>query len=852
MRLPQILIVYLFISFTNFSIAQIIETKLVASDRAPCDLFGGSVSISSEYIIIGAHGNDDNGSSSGSAYIFYNDPDLGWIEQIKLTPSDGVEGDFFGYSVAISGNWAIIGAPYSDDNGNQSGSAYVFYNHPNLGWIEQKKLTHSDRIAYSNFGLRIAMSGDYAIIGAPSQNDFTGSAYIFYNDPNSGWIEQCKLTASDGSIQDEFAHSVAITEGFTVVGADRKDIGNETNAGAAYIFYNDPATGWVEQKKITASDGAANDYFGISVAITNSYAIIGAHGYDDNGSYTGSAYIFYNDPTTGWIEQKKITASDGWKSNYFGISVAVLDNWAIIGASGNDDDFGSAYVFYNDPDLGWKEQKKLIPSDGLFGGNFCGSVGLSNDFILIGQDEEDLDEIGTAYVYSDYTTSPVSCEWGQIKRMPRITFGWMPEFSGCIPSNDDGRFIVYSDERTLDEVKDPRGPAYGSREEVWLIDAPSASLVQTLSLNGKKLTDIEAMADDGAGGFFICTSQSLRQDGTQNDNREKLFRYNDPGDTDTRNNFRDVLIYYFPFLKAFVDNPSKQNGIDVEGIAVDPKDDKMWFGLRGPLVDKDDPTKPGDYAVLLELDHPIRDWDIPNGKGIKEEDWWGFQWQPPRFLNLGSRGIRDLYFDIPTRRFFILAGKMDGNDVGYTPSSFLFEYSFTTEEVFYLMEIPQVDDGVPEQYRAFLNPSGLCEAEGITAIECSGQRGLVIVYDSKEQGIYQIIPFPDVPTAVHISSDNEINNVPRSFVLYQNYQNPFNPNTTIRFSIPKQSYVEIKVYSMIGREIATLLSNQKSAGTHSVEWNGKNESDEYMPSGLYLYSIKAGNYEKTNKMLLIK
>ena len=447
--------------------------------------------------------------------------------------------------------------------------------------------------------------------------------------------------------------------------------------------------------------------------------------------------------------------------------------------------------------------------------------------------------------------SAMLCTWEQVQRMPRTAFGWMPEFSGCISYKEAGRFIVCSDERTIDKAKDPRGPANSSREEVWLIDAPSASLAQTISLNGKQLTDMEAMADDGAGGFFIITSQSLRQDGTRNENREKLFRYNGPGETDTRKGFRDVLIQDFSFLKDFEDKPGLQNGLNVEGIAVDPVDDKMWFGLRGPLVDSINPTQAGDYAVLLELDHPLRDWNLPGNQGIKEEGWSQFQWQPPRFLNLCGLGIRDLYFDIPTRRLFILAGKMEANDVEYTPSSFLLEYSLITDEIFWLRELPQIDDGVPEQYRADLNPSGLCEAEGITAIDCFGQRGLVIVYDSKEQGIFQTIPFPGPPDLTSMcsvpTSINEINNVPQSFALAQNYPNPFNLKTIIKYNILYPVNVNIKLYNISGKEIGVLLNGFQEKGEHEIVWHPKQ-----LPSGIYFYRLQAGNFSEIKKLIYQK
>jgi len=118
------------------------ETKLTASDGAGADEFGRSVSISGDYAIVGAYFDDDNGAQSGSAYI-YHFTGTSWIEQQKLTASDGESGDYFGRSVSISGDYVLIGANSDDDNGSGSGSAYI-YHFNGTSWIEQQKLTASD------------------------------------------------------------------------------------------------------------------------------------------------------------------------------------------------------------------------------------------------------------------------------------------------------------------------------------------------------------------------------------------------------------------------------------------------------------------------------------------------------------------------------------------------------------------------------------------------------------------------------------------------------------------------------------------------------------------------------------
>ena len=175
------------------------ETKLTASDGAGADYYGCSVSISGDYAIVGAHRDDDNGSDSGSAYI-YHYTGTSWIEQQKLTASDGAAHDLFGSSVSISGGYAVIGAQCDDDNGSASGSAYI-YHFNGTSWIEQQKLTASDGAGADYFGRSVSISGDYALIGAIHDDDNgtnSGSAYI-YHFTGTTWIEQQKLTASDGA-----------------------------------------------------------------------------------------------------------------------------------------------------------------------------------------------------------------------------------------------------------------------------------------------------------------------------------------------------------------------------------------------------------------------------------------------------------------------------------------------------------------------------------------------------------------------------------------------------------------------------------------------------------------------------
>ncbi len=390
------------------------EVKLMASDGAADDLFGLSVSISGDTVIAGATGDDDNGLDSGSAYVFVRDPATGaWAEQQKLTASDGAPGDSFGKSVSISSDTAIVGANRDDDGGDNSGSAYIFVRDPATGaWTEQQKLFPAGATGTNddNFGFSVSISGDTAIAGATGDDDNgiqAGTAYVFVRNPATGvWTRQPKLLASDGTAGDAFGISVSISGDTVIAGAHQHD-DNGSDSGAAYVFVRDPATGaWTEQQKLTASDGAANDLFGLSVSLGGDTAIVAAQRDDDNGVDSGSAYVFVRDLATGaWTEQQKLLASDGAAQDNFGRFVSVSGDTVIAGATGDDDNganSGSAYIFVRDPATGaWTEQPKLLASDGTAGDAFGISVSISGDTAIAGAglDNDNGSASGSAYVY---------------------------------------------------------------------------------------------------------------------------------------------------------------------------------------------------------------------------------------------------------------------------------------------------------------------------------------------------------------------------------------------------------------------------------------------------------------------
>ena len=399
-------------SLTGHEYLQVRRDKLTASDGAAGDEFGFAVAVDGDTAVVGAYGDD---GYQGAAYVFTRQSGA-WSQVAKLTASDGAGSAHFGASIAVDGDTIVAGAD-EDDSGK--GSAYVFTK-PNGAWVdatETAKLTSSIRDNGDFFGVSVAVDGDTVVAGADEDDNGEGSAYVF-TKPGGGWAtatETAKLTASDRAADDRFGESVAVEGDTVVVGAN----GDDSSKGSAYVF-KEPSGGWTdvtETAKLTASDRDPNDNFGWSVALEGDTVVVGV--YEDDGG-RGSAYVF-TQPNGGWAtdtQTAKLTASDRAAADWFGESVAVDGDTVVVGANGDDDNglnSGSAYVFKK-PNSGWSDATqtaKLTASDGARGDDFGFSVALDGDTVVVGADGDDGYQ-GSAYAYtaSGWTAIPDSAAGG--------------------------------------------------------------------------------------------------------------------------------------------------------------------------------------------------------------------------------------------------------------------------------------------------------------------------------------------------------------------------------------------------------------------------------------------------------
>ena len=407
-RLALILLLFGIAGPTAYAVTE--DDKIVAGDAAAGDQFGESVTVSGTTVVVGARLDDDAGSQSGSAYVF-DCSSFPCVQVSKLTASDAAAGDNFGTSVAVSGTTAVVGAPNDDDAGTESGSAYYFdLSACGAACTEDGKLTASDAALADNFGFSVAVSGTTAVVGAHGNDDggsSSGSAYYFdLSGCGAACTESGKLTASDAAMDDFFGRSVAVSGTTAVVGAFRDgDAGS--NSGSAYYFdLSSCGAACTEDGKLTASDAAGSDFFGASVAVSGTTAVVGAAVDDDAGTESGSAYYFdLSACGAACTESGKLTASDAAGEDQFGVSVAVSGTTAVVGAHLDDDagtNSGSAYGFdLSACGAACTESGKLTASDAATRDRFGFSVAVSGTTAVVGAflDDDAGGASGSAYVF---------------------------------------------------------------------------------------------------------------------------------------------------------------------------------------------------------------------------------------------------------------------------------------------------------------------------------------------------------------------------------------------------------------------------------------------------------------------
>ena len=415
-------------SGTSWSFSSLVS----ASDGKPADLFGGAVAISGGTVLVGASKDDVFKNDEGSLYV-YTLAGSAWTQQQKVLAAKpgGAAGDGLGSAVAINGDTAVVGSPHDDDKGKDSGSAHVFLR-GKAGWVYQQMLTAKNAEAGDNFGHAVAVSGDTAVVGAPFDRASLisppfGAVYIFVRSGTT-WTQQQMFVGA--MINEQFGFSVALHKDTMVAGAPFHSI-KGTGSGAAAVYVRS-GTKWTSQHKFLAPSAAAGDRFGYAVAVDGDTVVAGAPKDDDKGNDSGSAFI-YSRSGTKWTLQKQLLAADAAAYDQFGTDVAVEGNTAVVGAPADDDkgsDSGSAYVFSRGGTT-WTQQQKLVPADLKGGDHFGSASAVYKDTILVGAPGQATDS-GAAYVFLRSGT-----KWKNEKKIISSDSAAKDAFGGAVAFSGD-------------------------------------------------------------------------------------------------------------------------------------------------------------------------------------------------------------------------------------------------------------------------------------------------------------------------------------------------------------------------------------------------------------------------------
>lgn len=377
------------------------QARLGASDAVLQDAFGFSVAISGDTAIVGG---PRNGPSRGAVYIYVRSGST-WTEQQKLIHSDAMGNDQFGYSVAISGNTAAVGRFNTITGANRADGKVYIFTRTGTTWTETQTLVSNDIAQGDVFGSRLAFENDTLVISSYLKNNgataFQGAVYVFTRPAGGGnFTEQAKLLASDGAQFDYFGFSIALSGDTAVIGAAGQ-AGFPNSRGKAYVFVRN-GTSWSEQHILQAADGATGDAFGFSVGVGGDTAFIGAPNDATGGTAQhGSAYLFTRSGST-WTQQQKVMHADIATNDFFGTSVAIKGDTAVAGSSGYEPNGGTnsqgAVFVFSRNGAAWTQTQRLsqnlVRPDAL-----GGSIAYDGTSIITGAFANS-NEIGAAYIFA--------------------------------------------------------------------------------------------------------------------------------------------------------------------------------------------------------------------------------------------------------------------------------------------------------------------------------------------------------------------------------------------------------------------------------------------------------------------
>ena len=842
--------------------------KLIASDATSGDRFGTALAMSGDYAIVGAPRKDDAGTNSGAAYIFTRQG-TEWVEQAKLVASDGMRGDYFGISVAIDGDTALVGGHRANEPFADGGAVYVF---ERIGgsWIQTTRLIAPDGDNFAYFGFSVGLDADTAIIGAIRDDEAgidSGAAYVFVRG-QFGWAPQAKLVGNNTKAEDSFGYAVDVDGDFAIVTSPRNkgggaayiykregteweqkrnrvrirmipidpnggtsfgvsvDINGETvvigatgaivgedEVGAAYIFTQNEPPFWNQHTKLVAGDRASGDQLGFAVAISGNEIIAGAPTHDAGGPAAGAAYIFQQNQEAAWVESAKLSDGETASEDQFGVSVAISGNFAISGAQQDDDiatNAGAAYIFERAGTI-WLQRAKLVADDARAGDLFGNSVAISGETVLIGAPGVDDagPESGAAYVFVR-----VGEEWIQQAKLTGADIGIFDWFGTAAALHENTAIIgAYG----KDEDGADSGAAY-----VFLRNG--TSWVQQA-----KLTHQDAVPGD-LFGFSVAVYENNALIGAHlsdaaGPDSGAAYLFTRTGGAWTQ----DLQLM-----------PNDIGLGDAFGYAVDLTESGAIIGA--PMEDRRVEDMGAAYIFVETQDS----W-VQQAKLIATDGGAGDEFGAAVSMHGDAAIVGAWKDDHPSDPDGDATVEIDKGSA----------YSFLREGLSWVEKRRIVASGTnrSDLFGASVAIRGSFAVVGASGNDNAGDNsGSAFIYNPIDLGFRSAdVPFPVDPTSQTLTTLGHI----KQTTIFQNYPNPFNPETWFPYNLAEQAEVVVKIYDVQGRLVRQLDIGLQQRGIYrsrenAAYWDGRDGSGAIVASGIYFYTFTAGDFERTRRMVILK
>ena len=812
------------------------QPNVNANDTEESDRFGNAVDFDGKNLIVGAYSANAPKGDSGAAYIFARQGNS-WVQQAKLVANDADAFDWFGASVAISGDLAVVGAIREDGKGinSDSGAVYVFRK---IGgsWIQEAKVIGRNTREKHNFGHTVKTNGKIFAVGVPKGGSAgNGAVYLFRFQDNVWRQHGVALVARSGN---NFGHSISLENQTIIIGSsqDNNDEWEKQvergDTGAAYIF-RERAGQWIRTAKLLPNDAMEGDGFGYGVSINGNTVVVGSISHSAGGALSGAAYI-YTKQGGKWFKLAKLIDTVSSSENEFGYSVAITDKTAVVGSRQDDRrgiNTGSVYVYASLTDdkgqTRWDKQSVLTADDAAIGAQFGHSVSVDKDTIIVGahgMDDAGIDS-GAAYLFT--RTSDVWNQRSKISGQDIATgdlFGYSVAIDGDLAivgahgANQEAgaAFIfvrdnaVWRQQAKLEANDSTPGDAFGYsvavHQQTVIIGAPKNDVVGTdagaayvfVQQGGKWIQQAKLIAADAAigdqFGIAVTTEKDTAIIGAWLDDVTvpEIGSAPDAGSA-----------YAFIYQRG---NWSQQTKFIADEPGVGDH-----FGLAVAL---------NDLAVVVGA--PDRDTDnsTPDRKDA------------PPTLSTGS------------------------------------VYSFTRMGEFWSPVISATISEGSMPYDRFGGTLGMSDRSiivGIHGDDSAGKdAGAVFIFDYVDFGLevdpepFSVKPNSGLKISSHAKiKTSEFSNSPRQTQLLLNYPNPFNPETWIPFQLAQPTSVVLRLYDIEGQVIRTINLGYKKVGFYTVinraiYWDGKNQLGESVSSGVYFYRLTTSDYDAMKKMVILR